>query len=76
MRLEGKPDWDIEERASEFEPLPVDEDVWRAAMNIRQHVKTLDAIHLATCALVPDAVLLSSDSTMRGVAPKLGIKLA
>ncbi|MCL1800947.1 MAG: type II toxin-antitoxin system VapC family toxin [Promicromonosporaceae bacterium] len=75
LNLEGHSNSAIERYARMFQPLPLDEDVWRAAMNIRQHVKTLDAIHLATCALVPNAVLLSSDASMQEVAPKLGIKL-
>lgn len=52
--------------------LPLDDDVWRRAHAIRQHVRTLDAIHLATCALA-GVELLTSDTQMREVAGALGI---
>jgi len=56
--------------------LPLDDDVWKVALAIAPPVKSLDAIHLATCTLVPDCVLLTSDANMRKVAPALGITLA
>jgi uncharacterized protein len=54
------------------ELLPLDEDVWRAAHDIRVHVRTLDALHLATCSLV-GATLLASDARMVAAATELGI---
>jgi predicted nucleic acid-binding protein len=55
--------------------LPVDETVWHGAFAIKQHIKTLDALHVATCALVPDCALLTSDHNMATVARSLGIEL-
>lgn len=55
--------------------LPVTETVWTEAAAISQHVKTLDAIHLATCQLV-GASLLSLDGRMCSVAVDMGIELA
>ncbi|MCL2594420.1 MAG: type II toxin-antitoxin system VapC family toxin [Promicromonosporaceae bacterium] len=56
--------------------LPIDADVWRVAMGLSRTVKTLDAIHLATCSLVPGARLLTSDARMREVAQEMGLALA
>lgn len=56
-----------------FEFYPLSEEVWRAAFEIRQHIKTLDAINVATCSFVPDSALLTSDVTMRRVAQSMGI---
>jgi uncharacterized protein len=55
--------------------MPVTEEVWQGAYAIRQHVKTLDSLHLATCLLL-DATLLTSDDRMRHVALELGIRVA
>lgn len=58
--------------AEQIVALPVTEEVWSAAHQIDQHVKTLDSLHLATCRLV-DATLLCSDSPMLSVAISMGI---
>lgn len=51
----------------------IDDGVLRAAAAIDQHVRSLDAIHLATCALLgEDAVLVSHDQQMCAVAQALG----
>jgi len=55
--------------------LPIDDDVWRGAMRIRPHVKTLDSLHLSTAALVPDCMMLTSDQHMKEVATTLGIEI-
>lgn len=76
LALEGHPAPRIEKLSSKFNLLPITDKVWAVAMSIPKHVKTLDALHLATCSLVPDCVLLTSDTNMREVAPSLGISLA
>lgn len=55
--------------------LPIDDDVWREAMRIRPHVKTLDSLHLATASLVPDCMMLTSDDVMKQVGRDLGIEV-
>ncbi len=52
--------------------LPITDEVWSAAHDIDVHVRTLDALHLATCAIV-DARLLTSDSHMASVARRIGV---
>jgi len=55
--------------------LPLTEDVWTRASAIEQHIKTLDALHLATCLIV-GADLLTLDKNMALVASSLGLSLA
>jgi len=55
--------------------VPIDDDVWRGAMRIRSHVKTLDSLHLSTASLVPDCMMLTSDQNMKQVATTLGIEV-
>lgn len=52
----------------------IDDGIIRVAAAIEPHVKSLDAIHLATCSLLGSNVtLVSHDTTMREVAGQLGI---
>lgn len=75
MNTEGYSYPEIEELASRVLPLPITDEVWNAALAIPYHVKTLDALHLATCLLVSDCLMLTSDNNMRMVARHLGIDL-
>jgi hypothetical protein len=53
----------------------VDQAVLRYAEQIPHHIRSLDAIHLATLmAVSPAAVLASHDGAMLAVAAKLGIQ--
>lgn len=66
-------DWtSIERQVQELQLLPLSESVWRAAFDIEVHVKTLDALHLATCQLI-DARLLTSDDQLRRAATAIGV---
>jgi predicted nucleic acid-binding protein len=56
--------------------IPLDASVLSSASGFRQHIKTLDALHLATAAKVPGVRLLSSDATMRAVARANSIDIA
>lgn len=56
------------------EKLPVTAEVWAAAAAITQHIKTLDALHLATCELVA-ADLITFDRTMREIAQGRGVRV-
>lgn len=51
----------------------IDDGVLRAGAAIQPHVRALDAIHLATCALLgSDAQLVTHDAGMREAADALG----
>lgn len=53
--------------------ITVDDSALRAAGAIEQHIRSLDAIHLATCDLLGDAaVLVSHDARMGEVARERG----
>jgi len=73
---EGRAGEKVLEFAKNIDYIPITETIWETALHIPQPVKTLDAIHLATCTIIPDCVLLTSDANMRKVAPALGITLA
>ncbi|MCL2781448.1 MAG: PIN domain-containing protein [Actinomycetia bacterium] len=64
----------VERQLDTVEKLPMTEDVWQRAAAIEQHIKTLDALHLATCELI-GAELLTFDATMRAVALARGVPL-
>lgn len=65
----------VEENLAGIERLPVTEDIWGLAHAIEAHVRTLDSLHLATCAAV-DAHLLSFDAQMRTAATAMGLQVA
>ncbi len=46
------------------------------AESIQSHIKTLDALHLATALLIGEPVTVAShDATMKSVATELGLKV-
>lgn len=52
----------------------IDDGIIRFAAAIEPHVKSLDAIHLATCSLLGSGVsVVSHDAVMHGVAAQLGL---
>ena len=52
----------------------IDDGILRSAAAIEPHVKSLDAIHLATCSLLgPGVTLVTHDVTMMRAAEQLGI---
>ena len=56
--------------------LPITGEVWDQAAGIEQHLKTLDAIHLATCELAGATLAtVGLDSSMRKVAEARGVPL-
>ncbi len=56
--------------------IPITEQTWERAAAIEQHIKTLDAIHLATCELIEATLAtVSLDDTIRKVAQARGIPL-
>lgn len=53
--------------------ISIDDGVLRAAAAIEKHIRSLDSIHLATCALLGNAaVLVSHDARMGEVARERG----
>lgn len=59
-----------------LDQMPVTEDVWALAAGIQQHVRTLDAIHLATCELAGATLLTQGlDNNVHQVAKARGISL-
>ncbi|GAB7006403.1 hypothetical protein JCM18899A_38760 [Nocardioides sp. AN3] len=75
LALDGVDASPIDAWVKETTLLPIDDDVWRGAMRIRPHVKTLDSLHLATASLVPDCAMLTSDQNMKQVGRSLGIEV-
>jgi uncharacterized protein len=65
----------LEQNLQTVQLLPMTDAVWERAFAIETHVKTLDSLHLATCALV-DATLMSFDAQMRAAALAMGVRLA
>jgi hypothetical protein len=58
------------------EQLPVTDAVWERAGLIEQHVRTLDAIHLATCELTGATLLAAGlDSCIRRAAAACGVSV-
>lgn len=52
----------------------VDDGILRSAAAIEPHVKSLDAIHLATCLLLgPEVIVATHDTNMGEVATLLGL---
>lgn len=52
----------------------IDDGILRFAAAIEPHVKSLDAIHLATCALLGSGIVMAThDNTMATVAASLGL---
>lgn len=57
------------------EVVSIDDDILRAAGAIEPHVKSLDAIHLATCQLLGANVTVAThDTAMQQVAQQLGFE--
>lgn len=56
--------------------LSIDNNVLQVAANIEPHIKSLDAIHLATCILMEKApTIVSHDNNLKKVATQLGFKV-
>lgn len=54
--------------------ISIDDGVLRVAAAIEPHVKSLDAIHLATCAMLGSGItLVTHDASMAAVARTLGL---
>jgi predicted nucleic acid-binding protein len=68
---------DVDEALATIGALPLTEDVWQRALSLEQHVKSLDALHVATCELVGATLLTARlDGGIRSMAEARGIPLA
>lgn len=66
----------VAQHLAAIERIPVTEDVWVRAASIEQHIKTLDALHLATCELLgADLLAASLDGGIARVAAARGVPL-
>ncbi len=73
LRREGLPIARARPVTDRVAQVSIDDGVLTAAAAIEPHVKSLDAIHLATCALIgPDTRLVTHDGAMRQAASVLG----
>lgn len=75
LRREGLPVIERERLLVGVSQVPLTEGILQQAEAIGPHVKTLDAIHLASAlAIGRDPVVVTHDSNMRAVAEQLGLK--
>lgn len=73
LRRDGLAIERVAEVTEHLTSLRLSDQVLRAAAAIEPHIRTLDAIHLATCDLLgPDAVLVTHDARMAQVAREVG----
>lgn len=74
LRRDGAPVHDRDSILDKVAHVPVTETVLIGAEAITEHVKTLDAIHLASAlTLGGDVVVVSHDATLQRVAALLGL---
>jgi len=76
LSLEGKSYPEITNLLNEVDFIPITDKILQIAATIPSHIRSLDAIHLATCSEIPDVELMTCDQKMSSVARKMGIKLA
>ena len=76
LRREGLPLARRDEVLDHLSVVPLDHAVLQEAEAIVPHVRTLDAIHLASALRVgiDDLVVVTHDTTMRSVAQELGLR--
>ncbi|MDJ1370524.1 type II toxin-antitoxin system VapC family toxin [Gulosibacter molinativorax] len=74
LRRERRPVLEREDILGKISIVPMNETVLTMAEAITEHVKTLDAIHLATAVtLGANTVVVSHDDALRRVAEQLGL---
>jgi len=74
LKREGEPITAGEALLARVGLLPITEKIHQQAEAISIHVKTLDALHLATALIFPDVITLAThDSHMAAVATELGL---
>lgn len=74
LRRDGRPISDGRPLLDRVGMFDITREIHRVAESIERHVKTLDALHLATALLIGESVTVAShDSTMKTVAEQLGL---
>lgn len=74
LRREGRPLTDGTPLLDRVGMLEIARETHTVAESIERHVKTLDALHLATALLIGEPVVVAThDSTMKAVAEHLGL---
>lgn len=76
LRREGRPLAECDEILGNIGLLPISESVLTIAESITGHVKTLDAIHLASAIyLGSTTIVVSHDQNLKRVAATLGLEV-
>jgi uncharacterized protein len=77
LRREGLPVADRDQILDYIDTIPLDHAVLQEAEAIIPHIRTLDAIHLASALRsgLDDLVITTHDVTMKSVAVKLGFRI-
>lgn len=76
LRRDGRPASDGTPLLDRVGLLDITRETHTVAESIERHVKTLDALHLATALLIGDPVTLAShDTAMKTVAAHLGLRV-
>ncbi|WP_197466897.1 PIN domain-containing protein [Tsukamurella pseudospumae] len=74
LRRDERPLLDAEPLLSRVGLFDISREVHTVAESIERHVKTLDALHLATALLIGESVTVAThDANMRSVAEHLGL---
>ncbi len=74
LRRDGRPISDAAALLSRVGLFDITRETHAVAESIERHVRTLDALHLATALLIGDSVTVAThDSAMREVAEHLGL---
>ncbi|MDP9806847.1 putative nucleic acid-binding protein [Trueperella bonasi] len=74
LRRESRPPLERDEILDFVALVPVSETILQRAESIQSHVRTLDAIHLATAGALPNATVVSHDNQMLLVASDLAMR--
>ncbi|SDR87266.1 PIN domain-containing protein [Microlunatus soli] len=77
LRRDGRPVSDGAPLLDRVGLLDITRETHTIAESFERHVKTLDALHLATALLIGDPVTVAThDATMKVVAEQLGLRVA
>lgn len=75
LRRDGRPVSDAEPLLSRVGLFDITRETYAVAESIERHVRTLDALHLATALLIGESVTVAThDAAMKAVAEHLGLR--
>ncbi|MDO5618842.1 type II toxin-antitoxin system VapC family toxin [Kocuria sp.] len=76
LRRDSRPPSDAQPLLTRVGLFDITREVHTVAESIERHVKTLDALHLATALLIGDSVAVAThDASMKTVAEHLGLRV-